>query len=101
MGRATIRLSLKTIAWSFPSGSVERVYLHGMWQRERGRQPTLLYGNHTNPRLAFASAQLLIGPYIESVRKIPFSRTHDWSNWVEKIMNRVPVDQWYQLDDED
>ena len=44
MGKATIRVSLKTIAMRFPPGSIERVYLHGTWQLERGRNPSMLYG---------------------------------------------------------
>lgn len=91
LGAQTTRRSLKTIAMNFPAGSIERVYLHGKWQQERGRQPTLVYGNHTDARRAFKSSVEFVGPYIESVRALPFSRQHEWGDWVPDIMNRVPV----------
>ncbi len=90
--KATVRYSLKTIAQSFPRGTIEFVYLHGMWQRERGRNPTMLFGNHTDPKEAFGVACELAGPYIERVRQIPLSRYHDWSSWVEPVMARVDPD---------
>ena len=92
MGKETRRYSLKTIAMNFPSGSMERCYLHGLWQKERGRNVTLLYGNHTKPREAFASAEMILSEYIAAIRKKPFSRCHNWSTWVAKVMKRVPVE---------
>lgn len=93
--KATVRYSLKTIAQSFPRATIEFVYLHGAWQKERGRNPTMLFGNHTDPKEAFSVAKELAGPYIESVRRIPFSRYHNWSRWVEPVMARVdPKDIW-------
>lgn len=89
VGAKTVRRSLNTIVKSFPRGTIEFVYLHGMWQKERGRGPTMLYGNHTDPRRAFAIAKEIVGPYIESVRAIPNSRGHNWSKWVDGIMERV------------
>ncbi len=95
MGKATVRYSLKTISLSFPAGSIERVYLHGMWQRDRGRNPTLLFGNHTDAKEAFAAATEMVGPYIESVRQKPFSRYHDWSRWVHMIISRTDPAEMY------
>lgn len=88
----TERYSLKTISSQFAWESIERCYLHGMWQQERGRNPTMLYGNHTDPKEAFASAQAMIGEYIESVLRIPFSRHHDWSIWAEPIVKGASIE---------
>lgn len=63
MGKATIRISLKTIAMRFPAGSIERVYLHGTWQIERGRNPSMTYGNHHSTREAYATAKAVLGGY--------------------------------------
>jgi hypothetical protein len=78
---------------NFPPGSMERVYLHGKWQQGRGRQPCLVFGNHADARRAFAIATELSGAYLESIRAIPFSRCHDWADWVCDIMNRVSPDE--------
>lgn len=74
MGDATIRISLKTIAFLFPAGSIERIYLHGKWQIERGRNPSLTYGNHRTARTAFLQAQEMVGPYFDEIRRQHFSR---------------------------
>ncbi len=89
--KATVRYSIRSIAKSFPRGSIEFVYLHGTWQAERGRNPTMLFGNHTDPKEAYEAARELAGAYIESVRQIPFSRYHKWERWVKAIMARVPT----------
>lgn len=91
--KATVRYSLKSIAKSFPTKSIEFVYLHGTWQKERGRNPTMLFGNHTDPKASYEAACELVGPYIELVRQIPFSRYHTWTHWVEQIMTRTPPDK--------
>lgn len=91
--KATDRYSLRSIANSFPRGSIEFVYLHGTWQKERGRNPTMLFGNHKDPKEAYAAACVMAGEYIESIRRIPFSRHHDWNRWVEAIMKRVSPEE--------
>ena len=96
MGKRTKRLSLKTIAFKFPLGSMERTYLHGMWAKSRGKNPSLLVrGNHASPRDAFQSAQECVGPYLEEIRQQPFSRQWDWENprLVEAILNNVPAER--------
>lgn len=35
----------------------------------------------------------MVGEYIESIRRIPFSRRHDWSRWVEAISKRVSAEE--------
>lgn len=94
VNKATTRLSLKTIAFRFPPGSMERVYLHGIWQKSRGRNPSLLFGNHTDTLTAFESAKEGVGDYLEKVRRLPFSRHWPWSNHlVHQIRNRAPVSE--------
>lgn len=77
MAGGTVRISLKRIAMLFPDGSPHRVYLHGMWQRSRKRNPSIGLHNETDPRRAFALARVLVGGYIEDVRCLTCSR-HDW-----------------------
>lgn len=100
MGKATENISLKTIAFKFPNDSVHRVYLHGKWQqgRGKGRKPTLLFGNHTDPREAFASAQEMVGDYWDDLQRIHCCRSR-WfwdDNVVSMIMNHVPVGEIVQ-----
>lgn len=95
MSNATIRISLKTIAHRFPSGSIERTYWHGKWQRERGRNPSLVFGNHRSPRDAFAVADDLLGMYFTELRAQDYSR-HDFfwhPEMIGAIQRRTPVDQ--------
>lgn len=93
MGKPTYRISLKTIAFRFPVGSRERVYLHGKWQQERGRNPSMNYGNYPTPRQAFAAVDEMLGKYFDEIRHQECSR-QDWF-WNEEmimaIMNRIPV----------
>lgn len=74
MGKKTERISLRTIAFLFPEHSVQRVYLHGLWQRSRNRNPTLTLSNQRDPRLAFEMAQEMVGDYFATIRRIPYSR---------------------------
>jgi hypothetical protein len=93
MGRATLRISLKTIAFRFPEGSLERIYLHGKWQLERGRSPSMNFGNHPTPRHAFAAVDTLLGSYFDEIRHQVCSR-QDWfwnEAMVEGVMNKVKV----------
>jgi hypothetical protein len=93
MSKATCRISLKTIAFLFPSGSLERVYLHGKWQIERGRNPSIGYGNHPTPRQAFVTVDAVLGSYFDEIRHQEYSRQGFF--WTEKmvlgIQNRVSV----------
>lgn len=93
MGRATTRISLKTIAMLFPYDSAERVYLHGKWQKERGRHPSMNYGNHPTPKQAFAAVEEMLGKYFDEIRHQDYSR-HDyfWSeDTIEGVMKRISV----------
>ena len=93
MGKATVRVSLKTIAFLFPEGSLERVYLHGTWQRERGRNPSMRYGNHQSTRTAYEEVKILLKPYFDEIRRQEYSR-HDsfWTDeMVTAVQQRVPV----------
>lgn len=47
----------KSILKGREPGSAEYVFLHGMWQRSRGRNPSLPYMGERNPRLAFEYAE--------------------------------------------
>jgi hypothetical protein len=80
MGKPTTRLSLKTIAFMFPEHSLERVYLHGKWQRSRGRNPSLTLHNQRDPLMAFQTAEALVGEHFKDEFSQPFSR-HDY-HWV-------------------
>ena len=95
MGKATVRISLKTIAMRFPVGSIERVYLHGTWQIERGRNPSLLFGNHHSAREAYQAANAMLGDYFNEIRRQHYAR-HDFfwdAQMILDVMNRVPVHQ--------
>ena len=87
MGRATLRISLKTIGFRFPAGSLERIYLHGKWQLERGRAPSMCFGNHRTPREAFAAVDALLGEYFDEIRHQVCSR-QDWF-WSEAMVEAV------------
>lgn len=93
MGRATTRISLKTIAMMFPSDSIERVYLHGKWQIERGRNPSMVFGNHYNPRNAFVVADEMLGNYFDEIRHQVSSRSeYFWDQeMIDGVMKRTPV----------
>ena len=95
MGKATVRISLKTIAMRFPPGSIERVYLHGTWQLERGRNPSMSYGNHQSTREAYAAAKTMLGPYFDEIRQQHCARQDFFwdSRMVADVMNRVPVSE--------
>lgn len=72
--RSDTRPSLKTVALTFPEYSLERVYLHGLWQMSRGRRPALKLHNQHNPRIAFETARSLVGEKIDRARKTPYWR---------------------------
>jgi hypothetical protein len=93
MGKATIRISLKTIAMLFPSSSAERIYLHGKWQQERGRNPSMRFGNHPTPRQAYAAVDETLGKYFDEIRNQHYSRQDFfWNNeMIADIKNRIPV----------
>ena len=93
---ATVRYSLKTIAFWFPEGSIERTYLHGKWQRQRGRNPSLLYGNHTDCGEAFVAAKLLLESYFDEIFKIPYIRQTRWNKrFIDRVRARCPVGSIY------
>ena len=89
----TTRISLKTIAFLFPSGSLERVYLHGKWQIERGRNPSMFHGNHPTPRQAFAAVDAVLGTYFDEIRHQECSRRRwFWHEaMVDGVTKRTPV----------
>ena len=93
MGKATIRVSLKTIAMMFPPSSVERVYLHGKWQTKRGRNPSMIFGNYPTPRQAYTAVDELLGKYFDEILNQHYSRQDlFWdSEMIANIKNRVPV----------
>lgn len=93
MGRATIRISLKTIAFLFPVGSMERVYLHGKWQIERGRKPSMNYGNHPTPKEAFAAVDAILGNYFDDIRRQNYSRWDSFwnSQMIAAVLRKDPV----------
>lgn len=93
MGKATIRISLKTIAMRFPPGSIERVYLHGTWQIERGRNPSMLFGNHYSTREAYQTAKTMLGTYFDEIRRQHYSRQDFFwdEQMITNVINRVPV----------
>ena len=74
MGKKTRRLSLKTIAFMFPEYSPERVYLHGKWQRSRGRNPSLRLHNRIDPLQSFQTAEALVGEHFKDELAQPWSR---------------------------
>jgi hypothetical protein len=100
MSKATIRISLKTIAMRFPAGSIERVYLHGTWQMERGRNPSMLYGNHHSARVAYAAAKAMLGSYFDEIRRQHYARQDFfWSDqMIVDVTNRVPVRELRLMD---
>lgn len=102
MGKETVRLSLKTIAHMFPPGSIERVLLHGRWQktRGRGRKPTLLFGNHTDPRCALAAVEELAGTYFDELFRQYNSRQKPfWHDaMIQAVQDRTPVYELPPLD---
>ncbi len=59
----------------FPPNSLQRVYFHGLWQRSRGRQPSMQLSNMLNPRNAFLKAQELEGPYLRPILEFLGLRT--------------------------
>lgn len=93
MANRTIRISLKTIAFLFPEGSQERIYLHGKWQIERGRKPSLRYGNHHTPREAFVTVDQMLGKYFDEIRHQAYSRqAFFWhEDLIQEIGRRTPV----------
>jgi hypothetical protein len=95
MGRATVRISLKTIAMKFPPGSMQRVYLHGKWQKSRGRKPSMRYGNHKDFGTAYRMAEVAVGQYFDQIRKIPSSRgKYFWGErLIQDIIDSVPPDE--------
>lgn len=98
MGKPTERKSLKTIANRFPFGSLEYVYFHGVWQLSRGRRPSTCYGNHQTAKESFEHAEALVGDYLESVRRLPYSRYWPWSyELVEAIQLRRPLGELEKL----
>lgn len=90
-------LSLKTIAFRFPHGSVERALLHGRWRgtRGKGKGPTLLFGNHKDPRAAYESAEEMLGDYFDEIFQQDYSRrSFFWTRkMVRRIQGRVPVSE--------
>ena len=93
MGKVTVRISLKTIAFRFPEGSLERVYLHGLWQLGRGRNPSMYFGNHPTPQHAFEAADEMLGSYFNEIRQQVYSR-QDWfwnEAMVQAVLNRAKV----------
>ena len=93
MGKATVRISIKTIAMRFPAGSIERVYLHGTWQIERGRNPSMVYGNHHSTREAYATAKAMLGVYFDEIRRQHYARQDFFwnSQMISDVMNRTLV----------
>lgn len=95
MGKPTVRISLKTIAMMFPPSSAERVYLHGKWQIERGRKPSMNFGNHPTPRQAYAAVNEVLGSYFDEIRNQHYARQDFfWSDeMISAIKNRTPVQE--------
>lgn len=93
MGKASIRLSLKTIAMLFPYGSMERIYLHGRWQLHRGRNPSMLFGNHQTANAAYVATKDMHEEYFDEVFRQHYSRQDFfWSTeMVLAVQNHVPV----------
>ena len=93
MGKKSIKISLKTIAFLFPSGSLERIYLHGKWQIERGRNPSMNYGNYSTPRQAFAAVDEMLGKYFDEIRHQECSRQNFFwhERMIEAVQQRMPV----------
>jgi hypothetical protein len=88
------KYSLHTLAMLFPPQSTQRVYFHGVWQRSRNRQPSLVLGNQSNPREAFETAKVLVGDYLEKIRSFPYSRQGIWSEeLIEAIMDNRPIEE--------
>jgi hypothetical protein len=87
LGKQTIRISLKTIAFLFPTGSLERIYLHGKWQIERGRNPSMNYGNHPTARQSFKAVEEMLGNYFDEVRHQEYSRQDFF--WNERMIKAV------------
>lgn len=79
--KKTSTYSLKTIGMFFPPGSAHRLYLHGIWQLSRDKNPTMLPDGETNAWRAFAHAELECGVYIEEILELPYPR--DASFWTE------------------
>jgi hypothetical protein len=93
LGKQTTIISLKNIALLFPAGSLERVYLHGKWQIERGRNPSMNYGNYPTPRHAFVALNEMLGAYFDEIRHQEYSRQH-WfwrESMIEGVKDRIPV----------
>ena len=83
-------LSLKTIALHFPAGSLERVYLHGIWQQSRGRNPSESLRNNSNlsPRASFETAEQLIGEYFQSLRRMAYFRVA-WQDFSHSLVQAI------------
>ncbi len=95
MGKNIDRISLKTIAFLFPVGSMERIYLHGKWQIERGRNPSMTFGNHQTARDAYVTINDMLGSYFDEVRHQEYSRHRFfWSdNIITSIQKKKPVSE--------
>lgn len=92
---ATIRISLRTIAFLFPPLSLQRVYFHGKWQESRGRMPTLTLKNQKDPLGSFVTALELEGEYLESIRTLPCSR-QSWfwdQELILAILEHIPINE--------
>lgn len=73
---------------------MEYVYLHGKWQRSRGRNPSILFGNHTGPREAFEAARSLVGEYLDRVCCYKEARTWSWSKELAvAVMQRQALEE--------
>jgi hypothetical protein len=89
------RLSLKTIAFLFPEGSIERAYLHGRWQRSRGRNPSLTFGNEKQAHRFYAAAHADLGDYFDQIFQLPFSRRKFFwhQEMITAVESRAPIEQ--------
>lgn len=61
----------------------------------------MVFGNHYDAKTSFDSAQHVAGAYLESIRRLPYSRHWPWSPaLVKAIQRKTPTDElakivWY------
>lgn len=87
MSSVSQQVSLKSIAMLFPTSSMQRVYLHGMWQMSRNRRPSEPLGNERNPIRAFSRADAKVGAYLDELTMAPYARKRSF--WTDELVKKV------------
>lgn len=87
---------------SFTQGSAEFVVAHGLWQKSRGRNPSLAFGSLLNPRLAFSAAKKMLAEcggrynvvFCYTALAGGYRGVRTWT----AFLNKKEFDRWYTDD---